>query len=187
MALRANRQPPWGLVRLCINARPVAPTLRISTSDSQGQVFRTTAAKGLFAHRNRRGRTIKHAIILDNSKPRRGEVDIQARNQPLCQQHVRRPVPLPLWSSLGPTCRNASRVARQAGLPAPPRFLRFSSRPKSSELARTYRDDAYVVRETVALAAQLRAIAEGDAAPQRDDQPPPIGLDPSRGGGRGRL
>ena len=35
--------------------------------------------------------------------------------------------------------------------------------------------------------AQLRAIAEGDAAPQRDDQPPPIGLDPSRGGGRGRL
>ena len=68
-----------------------------------------------------------------------------------------------------------------------PRHAQISSRPKSSELARTYRDDAYVVRETVALAAQLRAIAEGDAAPQRDDQPPPIGLDPSRGGGRGRL
>ena len=68
-----------------------------------------------------------------------------------------------------------------------PRHAQGSSRPKSSELARTYRDDAYVVRETVALAAQLRAIAEGDAAPQRDDQPPPIGLDPSRGGGRGRL
>ena len=68
-----------------------------------------------------------------------------------------------------------------------PRHAQVSSRPKSSELARTYRDDAYVVRETIALAAQLRAIAEGDAAPQRDDQPPPIGLDPSRGGGRGRL
>lgn len=68
-----------------------------------------------------------------------------------------------------------------------PRHAQVSSRPKSSELARTYRDDAYVVRETVALAAQLRAIAEGDAAPQRDDQPPPIGLDPNRGGGRGRL
>ena len=68
-----------------------------------------------------------------------------------------------------------------------PRHAQVPSRPKSSELARTYRDDAYVVRETVALAAQLRAIAEGDAAPQRDDQPPPIGLDPSRGGGRGRL
>ena len=68
-----------------------------------------------------------------------------------------------------------------------PRHAQGSSRPKSSELARTYRDDAYVVRETVALAAQLRAIADGDAAPQRDDQPPPIGLDPSRGGGRGRL
>jgi len=68
-----------------------------------------------------------------------------------------------------------------------PRHAQVPSRPKSSELARTYRDDAYVVRETVALAAQLRAIAEGDAAPQRDDQPLPIGLDPSRGGGRGRL
>ena len=68
-----------------------------------------------------------------------------------------------------------------------PRHAQVPSRPKSSELARTYRDDAYVVRETVALAAQLRAIADGDAAPQRDDQPPPIGLDPSRGGGRGRL
>ena len=68
-----------------------------------------------------------------------------------------------------------------------PRHAQVPSRPKSSELARTYRDDAYVVRETVALAAQLRAIADGDAAPQRDDQPPPIGLDPRRGGGRGRL
>lgn len=68
-----------------------------------------------------------------------------------------------------------------------PRHAQVPSRSKSSELARTYRDDAYVVRETVALAAQLRAIAEGDAAPQRDDQPPPIGLDPRRGGGRGRL
>lgn len=55
----------------------------------------------------------------------------------------------------------------------------------SSELARTYRDDAYVVRETVALAAQLRAIADGTEAPPRDGPPPPIGLDPRRGGGRG--
>ena len=165
----------------------MAATLRIGTPNGQGQVFRTNAAMGLFAPRNWRGQAINHATNASVSKPRRGEVDVQVRNQPLCQQHVRRPVPLPLWSSLGPTCRNASRVARQAGLPAPPRFLRFSSRPKSSELARTYRDDAYVVRETVALAAQLRAIAEGDAAPQRDDQPPPLGLDPSRGGGRGRL
>ena len=55
----------------------------------------------------------------------------------------------------------------------------------SSELARTYRDDAYVVRETVALAAQLRAIADGTDMPSRDGPPPPIGLDPKRGGGRG--
>lgn len=54
----------------------------------------------------------------------------------------------------------------------------------SSELAQTYRDDAYVVRETLALAAQLRAIVDGTEAPPRD-RPPPIGLDPRRGGGRG--
>lgn len=60
-----------------------------------------------------------------------------------------------------------------------------SSGSKSSELGRIYRDDAYVVRETVALAAQLRAIAEGGAAPARDGAPPPLGLDPRRGGGRG--
>jgi hypothetical protein len=60
-----------------------------------------------------------------------------------------------------------------------------SSGSKSSELGRIYRDDAYVVRETVALAAQLRAIAEGDAAPARDGAPLPLGLDPRRGGGRG--
>ncbi|AXJ97101.1 hypothetical protein [Sphingomonas sp. FARSPH] len=59
-----------------------------------------------------------------------------------------------------------------------------SARSSSSELARTYRDDAYVVRETVALAAQLRAIADGGAIPPRDG-PPPIGLDPRRRGGRG--
>ena len=60
-----------------------------------------------------------------------------------------------------------------------------SARPSSSELTRTYRDDAYVVRETIALAAQLRAIADGKEAPSRDESPPPLGLDPKRGGGRG--
>lgn len=60
-----------------------------------------------------------------------------------------------------------------------------SSGSKSSELARMYRDDAYVVRETIALAAQLRAIAEGGAAPARDGAPPPLGLDPRRGGRHG--
>lgn len=62
---------------------------------------------------------------------------------------------------------------------------RRAPRPSSLELARTYRDDAYVVRETIALAAQLRAIADGKEAPPRDGSPPPVGLDPSRGGGRG--
>lgn len=66
-----------------------------------------------------------------------------------------------------------------------PADARHSPPATSSELARTYRDDAYVVRETIALAAQLRAIAEGNAAPPRDDPPPPVGLDPKRGGGRG--
>ncbi|WP_394653106.1 hypothetical protein [uncultured Sphingomonas sp.] len=58
--------------------------------------------------------------------------------------------------------------------------------PAASELARTYRDDAYVVRETIALAAQLRAVADGRAAPPREcPLPPPLGLDPRRGAGRG--
>lgn len=61
----------------------------------------------------------------------------------------------------------------------------WAPHPSSSELARTYRDDAYVVRETIALAAQLRAIADGKEAPPRDGSPPPVGLDPSRGGGHG--
>lgn len=60
-----------------------------------------------------------------------------------------------------------------------------SARQPSSELAQTYRDDAYVFRETIALAAQLRAIADGEEAPPRDGSPPPVGLDPRRGGGRG--
>ncbi|THD35059.1 MAG: hypothetical protein E7773_11380 [Sphingomonas sp.] len=62
---------------------------------------------------------------------------------------------------------------------------RGSVAPSSSELARTYRDDAYVFRETTALAAQLRAVADGSEAPPRDGPPPPVGLDPTRGGCRG--
>ncbi len=54
-----------------------------------------------------------------------------------------------------------------------------------AEVGAVYRDDGYVVRETIALAAQLRAIADGRATPVRDGPPPPIGLDPRRGGGRG--
>ena len=53
-----------------------------------------------------------------------------------------------------------------------------------AETGATYRDDGYVVCETVVLAAQLRAIADGRAVPPRDVPPPPIGLDPSRGGDR---
>lgn len=48
-----------------------------------------------------------------------------------------------------------------------------------AETGGVYRDDAYVVREILHLAAQLRAIADGKDAPSRDDAPiPPIGLDP---------
>lgn len=52
-----------------------------------------------------------------------------------------------------------------------------------AEVGAQYRDDAYVVREATALAAQLQAIAEGGTAPGRDGPlPPPIGLDPDKGG-----
>lgn len=60
----------------------------------------------------------------------------------------------------------------------PARFLQ-------AEVGAVYRDDGYVVRQTIVLAAQLRAIADGRAAPPRDGPPPPIGLDPRQGGGRG--
>lgn len=52
-----------------------------------------------------------------------------------------------------------------------------------AEIGQLYRDDAYVVREIVHLAAQLHAIANGENIPDRSGSPPPpIGLDPSRGG-----
>ncbi len=52
-----------------------------------------------------------------------------------------------------------------------------------AEIGSQYRDDSYVLRETLALAAQLRAIADGKSAPAREGLlPPPIGLDPDRGG-----
>ncbi len=52
-----------------------------------------------------------------------------------------------------------------------------------AEIGQQYRDDAYVVREIAHLAAQLRAIADGGEMPRRSGPtPPPIGLDPRRGG-----
>lgn len=53
----------------------------------------------------------------------------------------------------------------------------------AAETGAEYRDDAYVVREVVNLAAQLRAIADGAPMPAREGPPlPAIGLDPGRGG-----
>ena len=52
-----------------------------------------------------------------------------------------------------------------------------------AEVGASYRDDGYVARETTALAAQLLAIANDGTAPGRDGPPPPpIGLDPDKGG-----
>jgi hypothetical protein len=52
-----------------------------------------------------------------------------------------------------------------------------------AETGAEYRDDAYVVREILNLAAQLKAIADGRPVPQREGPPlPAIGLDPKRGG-----
>lgn len=52
-----------------------------------------------------------------------------------------------------------------------------------AEIGQQYRDDAYVARETLALATQLRAIADGVPVPTREGPlPPAVGLDPDRGG-----
>lgn len=51
-----------------------------------------------------------------------------------------------------------------------------------AEIGAEYRDDAYVCREVLALAAQLRAIADGVPVPPREGRvPPPAGLDPREG------
>ena len=47
--------------------------------------------------------------------------------------------------------------------------------------AQTYRNDAYVYAEVLNLAAQLRAIADGEPAPPRDGpRLPPLYVDPRR-------
>lgn len=49
------------------------------------------------------------------------------------------------------------------------------------ETGQVYRDDGYVLREILFLAAQLRAIQDDEPLPVRlGDRPPPIGLDPHR-------
>jgi hypothetical protein len=57
-----------------------------------------------------------------------------------------------------------------------PRFM-------GAETTAEYRDDAYVIREVLNLAGQLRAIADGLPVPPREGPPlPAVGLDPKRGG-----
>ena len=52
-----------------------------------------------------------------------------------------------------------------------------------AEVGQQYRDDGYVLRETLALAAQLRLVADGGPeATRQGPLPPPLGLDPKRGG-----
>lgn len=51
----------------------------------------------------------------------------------------------------------------------------------NAEIGRIYRDDAYLLAEVRALAAQLRAVADGLPAPTRDGPPPPVGLSPRQG------
>lgn len=57
-----------------------------------------------------------------------------------------------------------------------PRFM-------AAETSAEYRDDAYVVREILILAAQLKAIEDGQPVPAREGPPlPAIGLDPQKAG-----
>lgn len=51
----------------------------------------------------------------------------------------------------------------------------------AAETGSTYRDEGYVYDQIVDLAAQLRAISDGEPKPERTGaSPPPIGLDPRR-------
>lgn len=63
-----------------------------------------------------------------------------------------------------------------------PKSLTHPKKFLAAETERVYRDDTYVVREIRNLAAQLRAIADGEPVPPRRGPPlPPISLDPNRG------
>jgi hypothetical protein len=64
-----------------------------------------------------------------------------------------------------------------------PGETRHGLRFLGAETGAKYRDDGYVVREVINLARQLRAIADREPVPEREGPPPPpIGLDPQRGG-----
>lgn len=57
------------------------------------------------------------------------------------------------------------------------------SRFLGHETGATFKDEGYVYGQVVDLAAQLRAIADGEPKPVRiSAPPPPLGLDPKRGG-----
>ncbi|TPG16772.1 hypothetical protein EAH87_14140 [Sphingomonas koreensis] len=57
-----------------------------------------------------------------------------------------------------------------------------TTRTFRAETGTVYRDDAYVCREILNLAAQLKAVADGAPMPERDGPPlPPAALDPRRG------
>ena len=45
------------------------------------------------------------------------------------------------------------------------------------DVAQTYRDEGYVYTQVVQLAAQLKALGNGDEMPAIAFPPPPIGLD----------
>lgn len=61
--------------------------------------------------------------------------------------------------------------------PNPPNHLAHGH-----DIPQTYRDEAYVHRQVVQLAAQLKALGDGDEMPAITFPPPPIGLE--RTGGR---
>lgn len=64
-----------------------------------------------------------------------------------------------------------------------PGNVAHAERAAAAGMAQVYRDHAYVLRETLDLAAQLRAVEDGRPVPPRSGPPlPPIGPDPKRRG-----
>lgn len=108
--------------------KPVTYEIRASGVTTSGTLRppprRATRCQGIGSAY--RFRPVSRAARFSRGEPVHDELGAVQPNQgPSCPTARPPPVPLPLWSRLGPTCKNASRVARQAELPAPPRFSRL--------------------------------------------------------------
>ncbi len=117
--MQTKRTAPCRSIRLAKSKRPAQPLRHPQPPSRQASRGPPLANSKCFCPVSRAPRCSPGEPAPDENHA------VQPNQGPSCPTARPPPVPLPLWSRLGPTCENASRVARQAELPAPPRFSRF--------------------------------------------------------------